>query len=224
MSNSSSTIIGKIIIAVSGMVLVLFIVGHTAGNLLMYLGQDATNSYAAALKANLPLLWGTRIAVFFAVIFHVIYSIKLNRINSKAKPQMYAKKGYERSTLSSRTMMYLGITILFFLIYHIAHFTLVITNPEYNGMIDSTGRHDVYAMVIAGFKTPLISLVYIIASTTLGMHLSHAIQSMFHTLGINGVVFSKCVNLVGKIVGIGVAIGLGSIPIMVLLGVIGGNL
>lgn len=223
MSKSSSSIISKIIIAVSGLVLVLFILGHTAGNLLIYLGQDAMNSYADALKSNPPLLWGTRIAVFVSVILHVVFSIKVTAMNRKAKPSMYAKKGYESSTLQSRSMMLLGITIFLFLIYHLAHFTGGITNPDHYALHELSGRHDVYGMMIAGFKMPLISLIYIIAATTLGLHISHAIQSMAHTLGLNGNIFSSCAKSVSRTVGFLVALGLGSIPIMVLLGVIGGN-
>jgi succinate dehydrogenase / fumarate reductase cytochrome b subunit len=235
-----SSILSKVVMAVTGAMLVSYIVIHTAGNMLIYLGPDAINSYSQFLHSLGPLLWIVRIILIVAAILHVWTSIVLKLSNLDAKPDKYAVKKYINAKLTSRTMLWTGIAIFLFVVYHVAHLTLGVTNPSHvskelyfphNLMMSSAivndlhfFRTDVYAMVILGFKNPLISICYMIAVTIVGFHLNHAIQSMFQTLGLNNKKYFPAIQKASTILSIVITVALVSIPITVLLGLIGGKL
>jgi succinate dehydrogenase / fumarate reductase cytochrome b subunit len=205
-----------------------FIIGHTAGNALMYIGiadpsagQDAINTYAYALKSNAPLLWGTRIALLISVILHVYYTLKLAGMNSSANPVKYKVKKKTTSTFGSSNATWLGLMILFFVIYHLAHYTFLVTHNEYATMMDPQGRHDVYSMVLAGFSKPIISIFYVLGVVSLGFHLKHGVQSMVHTLGFHGPNIKEKANKASNLIAFFVTVFLGFIPLAVLLGLVG---
>jgi succinate dehydrogenase / fumarate reductase cytochrome b subunit len=125
-----STILSKIVMAVTGVLLVLYIIGHTVGNMQVYLGPDALNTYAHFLQSLGEGLWIIRIVLGIALILHIITSIKLKLHNMGAKPDKYQVKNYVRATLTSRTMIWTGIMIFAFLIFHLAHFTTGDINAE----------------------------------------------------------------------------------------------
>lgn len=221
LSLTKSVIFAKVIVAITGLAMVGFIIGHTAGNILVYVGQDAINTYAQGLKDLGAGLWVVRIGLIVAVLLHIFYSIKLAGMNKAAKPIGYKKSTYKRSTFGSKNAVILGITVLAFLIYHLLHYTFQLTHPEYKDMADALGRHDVYTMMITGFGKPIISIIYVIGVLGLGYHLRHGIQSMVHTLGFNGGSVSNYSNLAAKLITAFVVLGLGSIPIAVLTGLVG---
>ena len=117
--------------ALSGLVIVGFVIGHMLGNLQIFLGQDALNAYAANLHAMPPLLWGTRIVVGLSIIAHVLSAIRLSLLNQAARPEGYARKAYVRATLGSRTMRLSALVLLAFVISHLLHFTLGVTHPDH---------------------------------------------------------------------------------------------
>lgn len=216
-----STILSKIVVALTGLILVGFIVGHTLGNLLIYLGQDAINQYAADLASLGSLLWVVRIVLLIAFVLHIIATIYLVRKNKIASGGSYKVKSYKNSTFSSRFMIYAGLMVFFFVIYHLAHFTFGIADPEVYNLYDELNRHDVYNMVIEGFKSPIISAFYIIAVVFLGLHLNHGVQSMFHTLGFHGKNFSNFIRKISPLFAAVITLSLTSIPLTILLGLIG---
>lgn len=220
---TKSVIFAKAVVAITGLAMVGFIIGHTSGNLLMYVGPDAINAYAQGLRDLGPGLWVARIVLLISVILHIYYTLKLTAMNREAKPVGYKKKTYKRTTFASKNMTILGVTILAFLIYHLLHYTFQVTHPQYAEWEDALGRHDVYRMVVAGFNKPIISIFYVIGVLGLGYHLRHGIQSMVHTLGFNGDSTKKYANLFAKLITAFSVIGLGSIPIAVLLGLVGGQ-
>ena len=213
-----STILSKVVMAGTGLLLVLFLLGHMAGNLQMHLGQDKMNTYAATLQGLGGMLWIIRGAMLLFIVLHVITSIRLKALNLSARPIAYAKKTTVRASLTSRTMMWTGAMIFFFVTYHLLHFTIKATNPMYGGLMDSTGRHDVYTMVVLGYQNVLISGTYIIAMFLLGFHLFHAIASMFQTLGVNHPKYNPLINGFGAVLAIIIVGGFLSIPIGVLFG------
>lgn len=225
----NSTIFNKVIMAATGLILVLFIIGHVLGNLQIFIGQEAFNKYAAFLQSLGELLWVIRGVLLISVVLHIYTSIKLKFLNWSAKPQGYKVKGYVKSTLYSRTMIYTGIVILLFVIYHLLHFTVGVADPEIYGHTEFYGpgnifeRHDVYNMVIMGFQKPIVAGVYMLAVIFLGFHLSHAIQSMFQTLGWSGPKLTERLITAGKVLAFLITIGYLSIPVSVLLDLIGGH-
>lgn len=238
-----STIFNKIVVAITGLVLVLFIIGHLAGNLLVFFGRDAFNSYAHFLHSTGELLLIARIGLLVCLLLHIVTSIKLKMLNNAAKPKMYAVKGYVASTIFSRSMPYSGLAIFFFVIYHLLHFTAYVTNPDYGQLRESYGprletasvidtdqgikvieqgggifeRHDAYKMVIEGFSNPIVVIVYVLAVFFLAMHLNHAIQSMFQTLGFNGPRLMPRMKLCSKVIAWAIFVGFASIPLSVLV-------
>jgi succinate dehydrogenase / fumarate reductase, cytochrome b subunit len=215
-----SSIGKKITVAVTGVILIVFVIGHLLGNLEIYLGQDHTNWYAEFLRSTGPLLWIVRIILILAVIVHLVATIQLTIENRRANPKKYAVKAAQASTFASRTMIYSGLLVLCFVIYHLLHFTVQTTNPEFRTLTDSQGRHDVYHMVILGFRQPLISLFYILALFLLSIHLSHGFASVTQTLGINNPKVSALISDGGRVLAWLIFAGYVSIPATVLLGIL----
>ena len=202
--------------------------------MLIYLGRDSINSYSAFLHSLGPVLWIVRIVLIVALILHIYTSIMLKVRNLGAKPQKYAVRNYVKAKLTSRTMVWTGIMIFCFVIYHLMHFTVRTTNPghymqelfvPHNAVSDIVvQRLDVFQMIVLGFSNPLISIVYIVGVVLVGFHLNHAIQSMFQTLGFNQKNYFSCLEKTGTALSVVVALCLISIPVTVLLGLVGGGL
>ena len=210
----------KIVVGCTGLIWVLYVLGHLAGNLQIFLGRDRINAYAEFLHSLGPLLWVVRLVLVAALVTHVIATLQLASENRAAKTVKYAVPGYQRSTLASRTMAVTGLFVLCFIIYHILHFTMQVTHPQYQHLFDSTGRHDVYQMMILGFRKPLISLFYIFGVLFLGFHLSHGIASVTQTLGFNNRKLTESITQGGTVLAWLVFAGFAVIPIVILAGFI----
>ncbi len=222
----NSSIGGKVIMALSGAGLVLFVLVHMAGNLQMFIGQDAMNNYGVTLRKLGPLLWVVRLGLLGIFAAHVAYALRLKLQNRAARPVAYASKKTVQATLASRTMVVSGLIILAFAIYHLLHFTFGVTDPRNFNMSDAQGRHDIYNMVVHGFQNVLVSGFYILAMVLLFSHLSHGAASFFQSLGWNQPRFQAWLKRFGPAVAWLVCLGFVSVPIAVLLGFIkpvGGN-
>ena len=215
-----SSIGKKITVALTGLILIVYVLGHLAGNLQIYLSPERLNAYAEFLHALGPLLWLIRIFLLAAFIIHIVATVQLTLQNRRAKPQKYAVAGYQRSTTASRTMIVSGLIVLCFVIYHLLQFTFQTTNPEFHELRDSVGRHDVYRMVILGFQQPLISLFYALGLFLLTLHLSHGFASVTQTLGINNRKLAGLVSTGGQTLAWLVFAGYVSIPLTILLGIV----
>lgn len=215
-----SSIGKKIIVAVTGLLLIVYVLGHLLGNLQIYLSAERLNIYAQFLQGLGPLLWLIRIGLLAVFLIHVVATVQLTLENRRAKPQKYAVPGYQRSTTASRTMIVSGLIVLCFIIYHLLHFTLQTTNPEFRELHDSAGRHDVYRMVILGFQQPLISIFYVLGLFLLTLHLSHGFASVTQTLGINNRKLEGFISTGGQTVAWLVFAGYVSIPLSILLGIV----
>ncbi len=203
----------KVVMAVSGVVLFAFLIGHLMGNLQIFVSREQLNAYAHFLKGLGELLWVVRIALLLALALHVIASIQVSLASWKARPVGYARKRDLAANYASRTMIVSGPLIFLYAIYHLMMFTFLTTGPGYSPT-------DVYANEIAAFGQPVISIVYIVAMVALGFHLYHGLWSMLQTLGAS---YSKYNNLRwATATGIAVAITVGyiAIPVAVLAGVI----
>ncbi|MCH8539713.1 MAG: succinate dehydrogenase cytochrome b subunit [Opitutales bacterium] len=182
----------KFIMALTGLILVLFVIGHLVGNLQIFAEPEVINQYAHFLHSLGPLLWLVRAFLLITVILHVWMAVLLVIENRKARPQGYEGEHTHRASYASRTMKYSGIIVLAFILFHLAHFTLRVTHPEYEqlryvlqeGAYQGTEVLDVHAMMVMGFQKPLVSLFYIFAVGLLAFHLRHGFGSMFQTLGL----------------------------------------
>lgn len=220
----SSSVLNKIVVAVTGLVLVGFVTGHMLGHTLMFVGQDAYNTYAQNLQNLGPLLWGIRIFLLVCAVLHIIGTINLANKNKNAKAIGYSVTKYQNSTFSSRFMVYAGLAILFFVIYHLLHFTFGVVNAYGHNTFDSMQRHDVYSMMILSFKKPIITIVYLLAVGFLGLHLNHGIKSMFQTLGLSNETRRAKFEQASIAVSIIITVGYMVVPLAILLDYIGGNL
>jgi succinate dehydrogenase / fumarate reductase cytochrome b subunit len=163
-----------------------------------------------------PLLWVVRAILILFIFLHVWKGIQLKLENWAARPVKYAKNSTVQATLASRTMIWTGIVILAFLIYHILHYTARTTNPEFQNYFDSLGRVDVYHMVIVGFSNPVVSIFYIIAVGLACFHLTHAFSSMFQTVGLTTPKTLKRLEALGMALAIVLFLGFSSVPVAVL--------
>ncbi len=213
-----SSIGKKIIVAVTGAVLAAFLLGHLTGNLLMYVGAEAFNEYAEFLHNMLHGVgvWIARISLLTCLVLHVAATISLVRANKAAKGQNYEKPETSVASGSSRIMIWSGLTILAFVIFHLLHYTVRVDSELAN--LGDNG--DAYGMVILGFESFLVSLFYIIAITLLCSHLSHGVASIFQTLGLRTRGNASLINAFAKGYTALIWVGFVSIPVAVLAGII----
>jgi succinate dehydrogenase / fumarate reductase cytochrome b subunit len=209
----------KMIVAATGVVLILFVIGHLLGNLQIFLGPDWINGYAKHLRDLGPILWAIRAFLIIVVVAHIYYTIRLAIENRRARPERYRRKDIVKATLASRTMVMSGLIILAFVIYHLLQFTVHVTDPRFDALPkDPLGHYDVYSMMILGFQSPLISGFYILGMSLLAMHLSHGSSSFFQSLGWNDQKLAPRFALAGRIFAWCLFLGYSSIPVAVLLG------
>lgn len=208
-----STVGKKVVMAVTGIILVGFVIGHMLGNLQMFLGSDAMNRYAAFLKSTGELLWVVRGGLLAAAVLHIISAYQLTMINRAARPTDYAKREPQISTLASRTMRLGGVILAAFIIYHLGHFTTGTFHPAFS----HTG---VYGNVIIGFRTWWVVLFYVVAMAALGLHLFHGFWAGFRTLGLQKRSASPIQRSAALWVAIIVWAGFTAIPVAVLLGIL----
>ncbi|HEX4119940.1 MAG TPA: succinate dehydrogenase cytochrome b subunit [Verrucomicrobiae bacterium] len=181
----------KYLMAGSGAVLFLFVIGHLAGNLQIFLGEESLNRYGNFLQTNLEVLWPVRIALLVIILIHIWSATKLTLENRAARPEGYQRWEPTAASYASRTMMYSGVIVAIFIVYHLLHFTAMVKAVNFTGkdfdarpeFIDAKGRHDIYKMMITGFRVPWVSAFYIVGVGLLCLHLSHGISAMFQSLG-----------------------------------------
>lgn len=204
----------KAVMAVTGLILFGFVIGHLVGNLQVFLGPEKLDAYGELLHANPGLLWTARIILLISVALHIIAAIQLTALKNAARPQGYASKWKPTdSSYASRTMMWSGPIIAAFIVYHLMHFTFGNAHPDFQYL-------KVYHNVVTGFSQPLVSIVYIVAMILLGMHLYHGAWSMFQSLGISHPRWTPAIKNFAKVSTAFIVIGNCSIPLSVLLGII----
>lgn len=234
-----STIGRKILMALTGIVLVLFVLGHMLGNLQVFLGPEAINAYAYKLHHVMPtaLLWAIRIFLMVCIAIHLWAAITLTLDNRRARPEGYSVNKVVQATYAAKTMRMSGIILLAFIIFHIAHYTArVIPGKEYDKQIADVvlvedGKpvikngqpvmtFDVYSMMIEGFQVWWVSAFYILATGLLCLHLAHGFSSMFQTLGIRNRNWRGFLDRSAFAYGLIVFLGFAVIPVAVLSGIL----
>lgn len=214
----------------SGVVLVLFVIGHMVGNLQLFLGPESLNRYAHLLQSNHELLWIVRVTLLGMVAIHIFAAVTLNAENKAARPVDYAH-GHPpfAASLASRTMLLGGVLIASFLCFHLLHYTVKIEAVNLTGqafcgepfaytLASGTKTFDVHKMVILGFSKPLVALFYVVGVGCLCLHLSHGVSAMFQSLGLRNYSWSPRIQCAARAVAIAVCIGYLVVPLSVVLG------
>ncbi|HEY6089356.1 MAG TPA: succinate dehydrogenase cytochrome b subunit [Gemmatimonadaceae bacterium] len=170
----------KAVMGVTGLIGIGFVILHSLGNLLVFRGPAAINSYSHFLKSTGELLWALRIVLIVAVVLHVIAAVQLTRQSRAARPIGYTRREAQVATISSRTMRWGGALLLVFIVIHILHFTTGTIRPA--GMFSS---EDVYANVVYSFRIWWVALFYVVAMIALGLHLIHGAWSSVRSIGVS---------------------------------------
>jgi succinate dehydrogenase / fumarate reductase, cytochrome b subunit len=211
----------KMIVAITGIILILFVIGHLLGNLQIFLGPEWINGYSQHLRDLGPLLWLIRIFLLATVIVHIYVTIRLAIDNRRARPQRYLERDYVKATFASRHMVMSGLVVLAFIIYHLAHFTVRVTDRRFTLLkADPLGHYDVYSMMVYGFQNPLVCAFYVLGLFLLTLHLSHGSSSFFQSLGLNNEKLTPRLAVGGRIFAWLLFLGYTSIPVAILLGLI----
>jgi len=211
----------KMIVALSGIILILFVIGHLLGNLQIFLGPDWINGYSHHLRDLGPILWIIRIFLLTTVIVHIYVTIRLAIDNRRARPEAYIDKQHVKATFASRHMVMSGLIVLAFIIYHIAHFTVRVTDRRFALLkADPLNHYDVYSMMVYGFQSIYVSSFYVLGLFLLALHLSHGSSSFFQSLGLNNKTLTPRLAFGGRVFAWLLFLGYTSIPIAVLLGLV----
>jgi succinate dehydrogenase / fumarate reductase cytochrome b subunit len=213
----SSLITTKLIVGATGFLLFLYLILHIAGNLLVFLGQDAFNRYSYALISN-PLVVPVEIGLLIVFLIHLYKAVRMTIQNRNARPAPYAIKikkmagGASQKSLASSSMILTGLALLIFIPVHVVMFKY---GPEY--AYGTTGMRDLYKLEVENFSSPAWVAFYVVAMVIVGFHLWHGVASSFQSLGLAGPRFTPAVRKVGKTFAVLIAGGFIVIAVWVFL-------
>ena len=207
-----STIGKKIVMAVTGIIGILFVIGHMTGNLLMFKGQEVMYQYALLLRTSMPLLWAVRIGLIAAVVLHAVAAYQLTMLSRAARPDGYAQRRPKVTTFAARTIRWGGVLLLVFIVLHLLQLTVGVIHPDYAHL-------DPYNNVRIALSNPLVAALYLLAMAALGLHLYHGSWAVVRTLGVARPSAQPLKRRIALAVAIIVAAGFMIIPIAAVLGV-----
>jgi len=218
----SDSIGRKVVMAITGLLMVLFVVGHMLGNWSIFAGANGINTYAEKLHGLPVVVWATRVVMLAAVLFHLVISIQITLENSKANPSKYAVDRSLRATFAGKNMIWTGLLLGAFIVFHLFHFTIrSIPGMEIVQVQELSGRFDVFAMVAGAFGKAFTAVVYVVAMVSLFLHLSHGVQSTFQSMGLNNPKTMPGFVKFGTVLSVIFLLGYGSIPVAIFFGLIG---
>jgi succinate dehydrogenase / fumarate reductase cytochrome b subunit len=207
----ASTVGKKYAMAVSGVVLFLFVVIHMLGNLQIFLGREALNAYARLLRVEPALLWAARLLLLAAVTIHVVAAVQLTLRNWAARPVGYERQRYLATGYAARTMVWTGPIIAAFVVYHLLHLSIGTVHPDF-------AHGDVYRNVVVGFSVPYVAAFYMLAQVLLGLHLYHGLFSLFQSLGASHPSYDRWRQRFALAAAVVIVLGSCSVPAAVLAG------
>jgi succinate dehydrogenase / fumarate reductase cytochrome b subunit len=212
----STTIGKKAALAVSGLVLFGFTIGHMLGNLQVFLGREVFNGYAEKLKATPALLWGVRFTLLVSVLVHIAMAVDLYSRSIAARQVGYRLKRNAATTYAAATMKYSGPLLLLYIVFHLAHFTV----PGLTLGAVPFSHTDAYSNFVSSFKVPWVTGVYVLANVFLGLHLYHGSWSLFQSLGISHPHYNHWRQRIAIALALIVTTGNVIMPLSVLAGVV----
>jgi succinate dehydrogenase / fumarate reductase, cytochrome b subunit len=204
----------KAVMAVTGVVLFGYVVGHMLGNLQIFLGREQINRYAAFLHSAPAMLWAVRTLLIACVVLHVVAALQLWLLQRSARPVRYVKKKENGGDYASLTMMWSGPLLAAFIVFHILH----LTADRIPGL--PLDPEDVYANIVNAFLHPVVSVAYIVAVSLLMLHLYHGLWSMFQSVGANHPRYTPVLKTLARTVAIVLLAGYAAIPISVMAGLV----
>ena len=209
-----STIGKKVVMGVTGLIGLGFVIGHMAGNLQAFSGEEKIDAYGALLHGPLhELLLVARVVLITAVILHITAAYQLTMLSRAARPVDYAARKPQVSTLASKTLRWGGVLLLVFIVFHILHFTTGAVHPDF-----VQGR--VYRNLSTGFAVKWVSAFYLLAMLALGMHLYHGAWSSMRTLGLAKQSAHPLKRYLPVALAIVISLGFAVIPLAFLLGIL----
>lgn len=220
MSVIQSSVGRKIIMAVTGIVLIAFICVHLLGNSSIFIGADALNAYAQKLHSLGPVVWIFRLVMLFVFVVHIIFGIQLSLENSAAKPEKNVQIKRLRTGFAAQTMVISGLVLLAFVVYHILHFTVRVPGMGVYEMNPATHMVNVYTMVVQGFNQAFTVLLYVVGMIFLALHVSHGFQSFWQSLGANNDRTLPAFVSISKVFAVIVLLGYSSIPLLIIFGLV----
>jgi succinate dehydrogenase / fumarate reductase cytochrome b subunit len=206
-----SSIGKKIIMGVTGLILVLFILSHVASNLLVFQGAEGIDAYARFLRSTGKLLWLVRAGLLLAAILHIDAAVQLTRRARAGRPVAYGRRHPQSSTWGARSMRWGGVLLLAFIVFHLFHFTFGNAHPSYPDFNHTT----VYHNVVTGFGSPVVVLLYLAAMGALGLHLYHGIGAMMLSLGASHPRYTPAWRVLSTVLAVLVTLGFAAIPVAV---------
>jgi succinate dehydrogenase / fumarate reductase cytochrome b subunit len=210
-----STIGQKIVMGATGIIMVAFLIGHVAGNLLVFWGADAINGYARALRVHYVLLWTARAVLIASVLLHIAAAAALTTRDLRARRIGYARLQPQASTWASRTMRWTGVLLALFIVFHLLHLTTGTIRPApFDGP-------NVYGNLVGGFHVPWVVALYVIAMILLALHLYHGIWAALRTLGVAPLSPAPLRRPLGFAVTVALWLGFTIIPLAILAGMVG---
>ena len=201
--------------AVTGAIMVLFLIGHLLGNLLVFAGPDTINAYGRFLHFDAGLLWIIRSILIVAVVLHIVATVQLWLRNKRARPIGYSRREAINSSYASRTMYWSGPIVLAFIIFHLLEFASGVIHPD-SAYIPGNDYHN----VVAGFQVWWVSAWYIFALILLGFHLRHGLWSMFQSVGMGHPEHTPTLKRAAFWIAAIIILGYISIPISIMAGFI----
>jgi len=229
MQFTSSSIGRKIVMAITGQAMVLFAVVHLLGNSSIFGWLNGgINAYAEHLHSlPLPIIIAVRLILLAIVCVHIWFGIQLTLENSSGRPSQYAVKSTQKTTFASENMIWTGLLLGLFLLYHLAHFTFQVVSPETAALKNLVPLHNemvpnVLGMVAAGFRNFSVSFIYAAAMVVLFLHLSHGIQSFFQTMGWSNDRSQPLLVKFGSLVALVLFLGYVTIPLTIFAGILKG--
>lgn len=208
---SLSTIGKKIIVALTGLILFGFVVGHLLGNLQVFAGAEKINAYSEFLHHAPFLLWGTRIVLLVSVVLHIGLTLSLAKRNKDSRPVDYDRKETIQATWASRFMIWSGVFLGVYIVYHLLHMTFGVVHPRFRA-------GDVYSNLVTGLSVPWVAAFYVLGLVALGAHLAHGVWSVFQTLGLNHPSYNRWRRVLAVTAAFLIAAGYITIPVAIVLG------
>lgn len=208
-----STIGKKVAMAVSGFLLLLFLISHMISNVTVLIDPRHLDDYAAWLRSLGPLLWIARIGLLALAVIHIVAAVQLTQMARAARPVSYSRRQNQVATYAARTMRWGGLLLAVFVVYHLLHLTFGTVHPNFqHGRVGDN--------LIVGLSSPAVAIFYVIAMLALGLHFWHGTWSVFQTLGANHPAWNRSRNTIAIVITLIVAGGFLLIPISALLGVL----
>ncbi len=208
-----TTIGKKVVMAVTGLIGLLFLISHVISNLLVFTDPHHLDEWGAFLRSLGPALWLARFGLLAAVVLHVVAAVQLTRMSQAARPAGYSRHERQVATYAARTMRWGGLLLLVFIIFHIMHLTWGQFHPDFHE--GEVGRN-----LITGLAVKPIAIFYALAMVALGMHFAHGVWSVFQTLGLNHPAWNRSRMVISITLAVLIAGGFLAIPLAALFGVL----